>query len=114
MAKLKCKSANHKTLQHPSPEAVVTRCQRCGKPTCSQCEGTDNDLRDVCDGCSSVILDKVILFYNAGKHDRARAVLRKWARRRWLGERRRGETTPYRRLLTEFNLDTPETGYGGS
>jgi len=98
-ARLVCKSVNHRGDEDEiAPLAVVTRCVRCRKPTCSSCEGVDDGLRDVCDGCAEFVHSTIRKFRAQGRFRQARAIVRKWAAR-----------GRFREVLADHNLDTPET-----
>jgi hypothetical protein len=74
---MRCESVNHDLATRKTP---VSRCRRCGKPTCYACEGGD-DAPMLCDACWCVVT-------RAGTIDVPRA---------WRGARPKG--TPLKREL---------------
>ena len=117
MPRLTCQSVNHNSDRERavlSGGACVSRCARCGKPTCSDCEGADNGFRDICDRCWALLDDFVRTAVHAGDYALGRAVLRKWAAHPIAPARRPlwwpRSPTPYAMLLSQYNLDAPDTG----
>lgn len=100
MSRLRCKSENHPRIAHDGLDAIVTRCVRCRKPTCSDCEGSDNGFRDICDTCWVALHNRITVARAARHFGRARQIVRKWAAR-----------GRFREVLRDYDLDIPETGY---
>lgn len=102
MARLRCRSLNHRPGTTPAP---VVRCCRCRKPFCSVCEGVaDLYHPDLCDDCAAWVDDAAVRHRDAGRPRLARAILRRWCcpKARSLPP---DVWTPYRRLLILFDLD---------
>lgn len=79
--RLRCESVAHDAAAEAAVRkglAIVTRCVRCGKATCTHCEGADDGLAAVCDRCAGLLHFIIETALARGDRDLAFRVIAKW------------------------------------